>query len=337
MGTWYQAISTARYKLTFQPGLICEQTNYTFLPSNFDGTTRIAATYSSSTILPRLEAATLTRFSQSTDRICTAAKNICQLTTPPYSGLRQNLRALWHSIPLLSSSHPSIAAELQRQIRRTFHLIRLVECSMDSLSTNVSQIQQAYGRISIGQGLPRENIRQLTEIMSGTLRVVRDVTYQIYSRDYIRRQIIDIAAKLAAEKPSLSRQISGSVLQIASEFGRIEASLAEMGYILTNLEVGSASLRGPTTFGKGYKAVWRGLGFQNQSAPGKLVMDFYGATSPYWIIGLEGNATEGSRSGMVEEEIMARFMEIARLYEIDVDCNNPFVFTDQRGGSCGAP
>lgn len=362
-GTWYQVASTARYKLSFDSGLVCEQANYTFVSQTL-GAARISAVNSGAAVISRTDAAILTRQCRSTDGICSAAIRICSAVTPPDSRLHQNIRLLARAADTLSSSHPSVSAGLVLQTRRTAHLARIVESDVDALAANVSAIQQTYGRISQDEGLRRENLRELSETISFSLTAVWDFSYQISRMDSIRSEILHVAATLAGENPSLAFQISRAAFQIAAEFSRIQSNLANVATLLDGLEASAAILArssgGATNF-RAAPPVMYGLGFQNGSSPGKLEMDFYGVSSPYWIIGLEGSARKGydaamvywcreglnggiyedlfllSRSGKLRGSILGKFTRMAAEYGIYLDCDNPLIFTDQRGGSCGAP
>jgi lipocalin len=365
VGTWYQIASTARYKLSYESGLVCEQANYTLLSEPVAA--RISVVNSGAAVISRPEAAALSRFSLTAGAVCSNARIICSLATPRTSRLRQSLAALGSAELALSDAHPSTAAELHIHTRSAARLLRLVESEIESLALNASLIQQAHARLSQDVGRRSDNIHHITDLAALTAAAVGTLSGRLLSgAEVAAREILRLAASVVAgENPSLAYQMSGAALGVAGELVRIRSFLGRAAVALTNLETmyssfgKTAAAAGPS-WGRAPPVMY-GLGFQNSSSSGKFLMDFYGIRSPYWIIGLEGSAAEGyeaalvywcredlygeidedlfvlSRNRELEDGVLEKFMAAAARYGIYPDCDNPLVITDQRSGSCGAP
>eukprot|EP01018_Ginkgo_biloba_P025332 Gb_35276 [translate_table: standard] len=231
---------------------------------------------------------------------------------------------------------------------------------MDFLAHTVSQIQQIHARLSRDDGLRWSNLNQLSEVVATAINAVRSFNGEIVYATNTKRVILSEAAVLASENPSLAFQLGAAAYDIHSELVKIQSNLAYIRFVLTNMEVTSITF-GAQPSSSTWPPVMFGQGSQNSSSPGKIGMNFSGVESPYWIIRLEGSAREGYRAALVyrfredlqgeihedlfvlsrtrdlEKRVMNRFIETAARYGIYTDCDNPFIMTHQRGGSCGAP
>ncbi|KAH7276600.1 hypothetical protein KP509_39G013800 [Ceratopteris richardii] len=324
LGKWYEIGSTAAFKLLSEAGLVCNQALY----SSANGT--LSLLNSGLRVISRLAAAEVTAINVAARGSCAAAREVCY-QLPALIELSQSL------------SDPSLGHRLASSAQAA-------DLALHRLAADVSLVQQANGDIS------QANYSSGGRTLQSSIDVINR-----YTKDAEEHQdaIADFAVELNKIRAEATKESKEAQKTLGSAALKIGASSAGIEVGLKALEVGAKYLmsNGQPIDNGGVSSVTGTITQPNATSPAKLEVAISVAKSPYWIIALE-KAKDGaysaalvyscqqgvgkslfvlSREPTLEMTTLAAFLSKAESLGIYNDCEDPFLLTLQRGGSCGQP
>ncbi|KAH7276599.1 hypothetical protein KP509_39G013700 [Ceratopteris richardii] len=323
LGKWYEIGSTAAFKLLFEPGLVCDRALY----SSADG--KLSLRNSGLRVISRLAAAEVTAINVAARGSCTAAREVC------------------YQLPALMELSQSLSDSSLRY--RLASSVQAAGLALDRLAADVTLVQQANGDISQANYSPGG--RTLQSSVDVINRFTKDAEEQ-------RNTIANFAAELNNIRSEATKESEQAQKTLGSAAVKIGASSAGIGVALKALEVGAKSLlsNGQPVGDGSVSSVMGTIAQPSATSPAKLQVTINVAKSPYWIIALE-KAKDGSysaalvyscqqggkslfvlsREPTLEMTTLDAFLSTAESLGIYNDCEDPFILTLQRGGSCGEP
>ncbi|KAH7276601.1 hypothetical protein KP509_39G013900 [Ceratopteris richardii] len=322
LGRWYEIGCTASFKLLTEAGLICDQAVYS---SSADG--NLSLLNSGLRVIGLLAVAEVVGIDLAAGSACSAARDVCY-QLPALADISQSL------------SNRSLASRLNSSVQSA-------ELALQSLSDDVSLVQQTNGQISQAN---YTGDRTLNSSVEGIKLNVEEAEVEQQAILKFATELSDIIGEVKEENTTAAEVLVTTSLKVAESVAAIAVSLKAVELasevLLTNgqpIEDASVS------------SVTGTITQPDAAAAAKLEVTIIGNEAPYWVIDLERSddgsysaalvysCTEGtgkslfvlSREPTLAQATLDGFLAKAESLGIYNDCEDPFLFTLQKGGDCG--
>ncbi|KAH7276595.1 hypothetical protein KP509_39G013500 [Ceratopteris richardii] len=324
LGRWYEIGSTATFKLLSETGLICNQAFY----SSSSG--KLSLLNSGLTVISPLAAADVSAINFAGRGSCAAAREVC------------------YQLPaLVKLSQSKCNPALRRQLASS---VKAAGLALHRLASDVSLIQQANGEIN--QANYPSGGRTLQSSVADIKKFTKEAEYQQDAIAQFAAELNKTRAKARKESAEIQNTLNSAALKVSQSSAAIEVGLNTMKVRAKSL----LSTGQPINNGNVY-SVPGTITQPNATSPAKLEVSIFTSRAPYWIIALE-KAKDGAYSAALiyscqqgvgkslfvlsREPTMAMatlhgFLSKAESLGIYNDCEDPFLLTLQRGGTCGRP
>lgn len=338
LGRWYEIGSTARFKLSTEAGVACDQAVYSSTAGKF------ALLNSGLQVING--AAQIRGVTASARAICSGARNACfQL---------QAAGQVSHALQSFNTTH---SLQLAHQLSfsadaAALHLQRIAE--------DVTHIQQVNGQISQANASSlQSSIADINEYVDEARREQRQVAGLVGGLNKIGAQVWELGKK-AGISVKAKRELQQASKTLTSFAADLKESSSSMKLALNALHAKAISLltNAQPIQHPHVSFVTGRITQPNATSAGKLEVTINGTTAPYWIIGLESDSKGAysaamvyscrevagvsakslfvlSKERQVDHATLQGFLAKAELLGIYNDCEDPFLLTLQRGGTCG--
>lgn len=352
LGHWYEIGSTASFKLLTESGLVCDQAQYSAASGN------VSLLNSGLKVIGPLAIAEIGAVSLAAGGVCTGARDICY-DLAPSSGISQALYYISNAKGNLTKTDAALLSQISQKLRVS---LEATEMALQVLADNIKQVQQLNSQLSqANASLPesinaiKSNVSQASQEQAAISNLVGELSEAQSQTRAISKKLQPDGKEAIYAKQELE-QATSSLTEAAVKIATINAA---MGVSLGGIKAGAATLslnEQPISNAK-VSSVQGGI-TQNASSPGKLEVSINGVKAPYWILQVQEDGRGGygaalvyscreiaglaakslfilSREPYLDEKVVEGFLKQAELYGIYNDCDDPFLFTVQRGGNCG--